>query len=84
MCNYCKLNPTGVEGEKTNDNEFIDYIKEGRYLTELSIYRYADDDDQRYLSELILSNNVVLRDGTHTVEEKHIKIKYCPFCGEEL
>jgi hypothetical protein len=83
MCKYCKMKP-GIPGEWTNESRDIGSIKEGRILFVAMLNRYVTEDDDYHLGELILSHEVMLSDGMHDVQQKHIPIKYCPFCGEKL
>ncbi len=83
MCKYCKLKP-GIPGEWTNEVELIGRLKEGRTSFEVNMNRYVLDDEDYHNGELILEQCVKLSDGIHTVQQKIITIKYCPFCGEKL
>ena len=83
MCKYCELKP-GVPGEWTNENQDIDCLEEGHTLFVATLNRYVLDDEDYHQGELILSQEVSLSDGLHTVQQKIIPINYCPFCGEKL
>lgn len=81
MCKYCKL--TQERGnEKTNDVISIGKIKDGSQLLDLSLNRYISDKSRS--NELILDLSCVIGDAVYNVKIKEIKIKYYPFCGEEL
>lgn len=83
MCKYCEFTYVDkINGEMSNDVKLITSIQHGCYVLDLSIFRYRVND--RIANSLIMNNAVELRDGLHTVEERHIRINYCPFCGEEL
>lgn len=85
MCKYCKMKPLNEEiGEKSNGNPTIAKIKDGSHVFEVCLNRYmVEEDDTRnnwlYLSLCVENANALL-----IVKDKPIKIKYCPFCGEEL
>lgn len=84
MCGYCKFRYINEDiGEKSNEVQHMAMIREGHHILELGLNRYHDGGDY-HNNELILANSVNLDGSIHTVSEKHIKIKYCPFCGEEL
>ena len=84
MCKYCNLEYIEETGEKLNGNVSINEIKDGCHIFELSINRYIDTDCDIHTSELVIDMSVVINDLPYTVKDKYIKIKYCPFCGEEL
>ena len=84
MCKYCKLDYIEETGEKLNGNVTIKEMKDGSQILGLSMNRYIDPDCDIHTSELIIDMSVVINDLAYTVKDKHIKIKYCPFCGEEL
>lgn len=81
MCKYCKM--TQERGnEKTNDLVSIVKIKDGSQLIDLSLNRYISDKSRS--NELVLDLSYIIDNAVYTVKTKEIKIKYCPFCGEEL
>jgi hypothetical protein len=81
MCKYCKF--TYVSNlEKTNNCRKVMSIRDGARLSEVFINRYQTDTESN--NEIILDESIVLSEGAYTVKEKHIKITYCPFCGEKL
>ena len=84
MCKYCKLECIEGTGEKLNGNVSINEMKDGSHILGLFINRYIDPDSDIHTSELIIDMSVVINSLAYTVKDKHIKIKYCPFCGEEL
>lgn len=96
MCKYCKYRDVTEDDtgyEKSNEVQMIGRVKEGHLAYDLMLNRYhADDyrdsDDACHNIELIMELNVVDPNGVYrslgTISEKHIKIKYCPFCGEKL
>lgn len=83
MCRYCKVKQC-TPGEWSNDVQTIGLLKEGHTSFMVMLHRYVLDDDDYHKGELILSHEVMLSDGLHDVQQKHIPIKYCPFCGEKL
>ena len=84
MCKYCKLKEAGVPGEKSNNVMEIMKLKDGSHTLELKFNRYAIEEEDVHNNELIIDMSVDIRNGSYTVKEKHIDIKYCPFCGEKL
>ena len=84
MCKYCELEEIVETGEKLNGNVSIMSLKDGCQLFELSLNRYIDQDAGIHTKELIIDMSVYVNDLPYTVKDKHIKIKYCPFCGEKL
>lgn len=84
MCRYCEMIETGVPGEKTNDCVFIDTLGDGSQLFSLLFFRSADEENGYHTNELIIELGVDIDSSVRLVKDKHINIKYCPFCGEEL
>lgn len=84
MCRYCEMIETGVTGETTNDCVFIDTLEDGSQLFSLMLYRCMDEENGYHTNELIIELGVDIDSSVQLVKDKHIKIKYCPFCGEEL
>ena len=84
MCKYCKFTYVSKTiGERSNEVKRIARVREGHRVLDLNMHRYRTDDGHS-LNELILDDQVDLENGLHTVWDKHIEIKYCPFCGEKL
>lgn len=83
MCRYCEMIETGVPGEKTN-NISIGQLVDGSQIFEVWLYRYIDEESDERTNELILDMSIVSGTKVYDLKDKHIKIKYCPFCGEEL
>lgn len=83
MCKYCKMNP-GVPGEWTNEAQTIGCVKDGSTVFTAMLNRYVDEGSDYRANELVLDQSVRMSDGLHTVQQKIIHIKYCPFCGEKL
>lgn len=86
MCKYCEFTYVDEEiGERSNEAKRITEIRiDERRFIEVQLNRYRVDDGNRSSNSLILDDAIKLRDGIHTVEEHHIRINYCPFCGEKL
>lgn len=81
MCDYCKF--TYVDDrKKTNGCKSIMVIRDGTRVSEVLINRYQDYRGSN--NELILDEAIEPHEGVYTVMAKHIKITYCPFCGEKL
>ena len=81
MCKYCKFRSVIADG-KDNEVQLISKLKDGSQVFELKLFRYEDDNEK--LAELIIEESVDSESGLVYVKQKTIKIKYCPFCGEEL
>lgn len=86
MCKYCKLVVFNEEiGEKGNWSPIIGRLRDGSRLIEISLDRYSVEKEGIYRNELLIENCVVsVTKNQESLSEKHIKIKYCPFCGEKL
>lgn len=84
MCKYCELECIEETGEKLNGNVLIKEMKDGSQLFSLFMNRYIDQDSGIHTRNLIIDLSTVINGLPYTVKDKHIKIKYCPFCGEEL
>ena len=91
MCKYCKYRDVTEydDGgfEKDNLNPRIMRVKDGHQIFELSLNRYSVEDEEHCHHELIFE--VAAKDPhyngyNYTILDKHIDIKYCPFCGEKL
>lgn len=84
MCKYCKLKTFNEAiGEKGSENITIGKVKDGSRIVQIYINRYIVKSENINRSELVIEN-VVNLDSEYVLGEKSIKIKYCPFCGEEL
>lgn len=83
MCTYCELKQD-VLNTWINELPVIGSFREGHTLFECKLNRYVDYDENDHIGELILEEAVDLSDGTYTVQQKIVPIKYCPFCGEKL
>lgn len=84
MCKYCKLQNVNEQlGEFTTDM-VISELKDGCQIFEVILNRYIVEKRDIHRSSLMLELSVDLGDSVYTVKTKNIKIKYCPFCGEEL
>lgn len=86
MCKYCKLETFNETiGEKGNWSPIIGRLRDGSRLIEISLDRYSVEKEGIYRNELLIENCVVsVTKNQESLSEKHIKIKYCPFCGEKL
>lgn len=85
MCKYCKLETLNKSiGEKSNNNPTITTMRDGSQIFEVSFDRYVVEEDGTKNNWLWLGLHVETGDTTICLKEKHAKIKYCPFCGEEL
>lgn len=95
MCKYCKnryVNENDEFIETSNEVTKITTFRDGRNLFELQLHRYAVEYKGEYATknedirrcELIIEESVELNGEIHYIKEKHINIKYCPFCGEKL
>ena len=85
MCKYCKtINLKENGSERSNECASITKIKDGIQEFNLYLNRYISEDDNIHNRELVLDYSVNVNSQSINIKEKIIKIKYCPFCGEEL
>lgn len=85
MCKYCMWRTVKETiGEKCNDTQTIAKIKDGSQTFEVGLTRYACESENIRNAELWLNYTIDVGGSTLPVKDKFIKIKYCPFCGEEL
>lgn len=85
MCKYCKMETLNESiGEKSTMNVSIGVVKNGNQVFEAYLNRYVIEDENYHKSSLVLAYDCEIDGGLTCVKEKRIKIKYCPFCGEEL
>lgn len=83
MCKFCELScERVVDGERINQYHIIGEIKDGRQVFEMRLWRYIHGETHE--SDLLLQYGIETGDGIRDLEEQHIKIEYCPFCGEKL
>lgn len=81
MCEYCKLE-NGVEGE-FHGIESLLKMTDGSQVFEVFLNRYIYNKKRN--SSLVLDYAIQKPKGiANSIRTKEIKIKYCPFCGEEL
>lgn len=87
MCKYCRLMDVGVgtADEKVIEDGTITRIKDGSQVIEMYMSRDISKSHKLHSNELVLSLSVDISPSEqYCVKTKAIKIKYCPFCGEEL
>jgi hypothetical protein len=90
MCKYCKYRDVREwdDGtfEKANNIPRIMRVKDGHQIFELAFNRYTVDEEDHCHHELIFEivGKEPYTGHEYTLLEKHINIKYCPFCGERL
>lgn len=83
MCKYCSYdNSISNSGECANSVPTVGKIDMGNLHVELIFNRYECGETNN--KELILELNADTDCGYANINEKHIEIKYCPFCGEKL
>ena len=84
MCRYCKLENIS-KYDKESVGGKIGKIRDGSQLFEVCMFRYINEETGTRQNELILElAGEAQYGGVYTMKTKKIKIKYCPFCGEEL
>lgn len=84
-CKYCKTVTVNEDlGERTNGCNKVISLIDGSTVLELQLNRYIVESQDKHDGELILEHAVKIDGSVFTVKQKSIKIKYCPFCGEEL
>lgn len=86
MCKYCRLKEINKKlGELTSDNLTIGKLRDGSRLSQVYINRYIVATEDIHRSELVIEDVVKLSNNEmYSLHETRVKIKYCPFCGEEL
>lgn len=84
-CKYCKTVVVNEGlGESTNECCKLTSLIDGSQILELQMNRYIVESQNKHAGELILEHAVKIESSLMPVKSKSIKIKYCPFCGEEL
>lgn len=80
MCKYCDAGNDTICGRTTNINDIME-IREGKLSFTVGIFRdISETDANDHYGDLYIS---FMADST-PISDKSIRIKYCPFCGEEL
>ena len=57
---------------------------DGSHISEVYLNRHIVESDDISEASISIDISVKLDDSKYLIKEKEIKIKYCPFCGEEL
>lgn len=70
-------------GEKTGNNMILRNV-DGSHVSEVYLNRYIVESDDINKASISIDISVKLDDAEYFIKTKEIKIKYCPFCGEEL
>lgn len=81
MCKYCKMEQI-YKDEYCNEDPNLARIKDGYQLFEVNFNRFVSD--KMKFNVLTVDLAIIINDDIYPLETKEIKIKYCPFCGEEL
>lgn len=86
MCKYCKLTEYAFSfDERVTEDGGIATIKDGSQVIEMYMSRDISESKKLHSNELAISLLVkVSPNEMYCVKTKAVKIKYCPFCGEEL
>ena len=57
---------------------------DGSHISDVYLNRHIVESDDISEASISIDISVKLDDAEYLIKEKEIKIKYCPFCGEEL
>ena len=84
MCKHCKVEVFSEKyGEKTGNNIILRNV-DGSHISDVYLNRHIVESDDISEASISIDISVKLDDAEYLIKEKEIKIKYCPFCGEEL
>ena len=84
MCEHCKVRVFSEKyGEKIGNNMILRNV-DGSQISEVYLNRHIVESDGISEASISIDISVKLDDAEYLIKEKEIKIKYCPFCGEEL
>ena len=84
MCKHCKVRVFSEKyGEKIGNNMILRNV-DGSHISEVYLNRHIVESDDISEASISIDISVKLDDSKYLIKEKEIKIKYCPFCGEEL
>lgn len=84
MCEHCKARVFSEKyGEKIGNNMILRNV-DGSHISEVYLNRRIVESDDISEASISIDISVKLDDAEYIIKEKEIKIKYCPFCGEEL
>ena len=84
MCEHCKVRVFSEKyGEKIGNNMILRNV-DGSHISEVYLNRHIVESDDISEASISIDISVKLDDTEYLIKEKEIKIKYCPFCGEEL
>ena len=84
MCKYCKVEVFSEKyGEKTGNNMILRNV-DGSRVDEVYLNRHIVETEGNHDTSISIDISVKLDDAEYLIKTKEIRIKYCPFCGEEL
>ena len=84
MCKHCKVEVFNEKyGEKTGNNIILRNV-DGSHVSEVYLNRHIVESDGISEASISIDISEKLDDAEYLIKTKEIKIKYCPFCGEEL
>ena len=84
MCKHCKVEVFSEKyGEKIGNNMILRNV-DGSHISDVYLNRHIVESDDISEASISIDISVKLDDAEYLIKEKEIKIKYCPFCGEEL
>ena len=84
MCKHRKVEVFSEKyGEKIGNNMILRNV-DGSHISEVYLNRHIVESDGISEASISIDISVKLDDAKYLIKEKEIKIKYCPFCGEEL
>ena len=84
MCKHCKVEVFSEKyGEKIGNNIILRNV-DGSRVDEVYLNRHIVETEGYHDASISIDISVKLDDAKYLIKTKEIKIKYCPFCGEEL
>ena len=84
MCKYCKVRVFSKKyGEKIGNNIILRNV-DGSQVSEVYLNRHIVESDGISEASISIDISEKLDGAEYLIKTKEIKIKYCPFCGEEL
>lgn len=84
MCEHCKVEVFSEKyGEKIGNNMILRNV-DGSHISDVYLNRHIVESDDISEASISIDISVKLDDAEYLIKTNEIKIKYCPFCGEEL
>ena len=84
MCKHCKVEVFSEKyGEKTGNNMILRNV-DGSRVDDVHLNRHIVETEEYHDASISIDISVKLDYAECLIKTKEIKIKYCPFCGEEF